>query len=499
MGLAEGVYNSNSISMRTNSICLSIPSGSEGSQLLFYNLLVYFFLFIYKYIETFSALKYAAFSSSPVARAEAVKQKFERKKPHCNIGTIGHVDHGKTTLTAAITKVLADQFNSAKFMAYDQIDKAPEERARGITISTAHVEYETEKRHYAHIDCPGHADYVKNMITGAAQMDGAILVIAAPDGAMPQTREHILLSKQIGVPSMVVFLNKIDMVKDPEMLELVEMEVRELLSSYNLPGDEIPIIKGAALMALKGEEHEIGRDRVLELMKAIDDYIPQPERAVNLPFLMPVENVFSIAGRGTVITGKVEQGSIKVNDPIEIIGLRPDPIKSTCTGIEMFHKLLDYGEAGENVGILVRGLKREDVSRGQVVAAPGTIQSGRRFKCEAYILSKEEGGRHTPFLEKYRPQFFFRTADVTGTIKLPEGTQMVMPGDNKSFEVTLIQPIAISKNLRFAIREGGKTIGAGVVTEVLPDEPEAAAGAAAGAAGKKGAAPAAAAKGAKKK
>lgn len=397
----------------------------------------------------------------------ATKEKFERTKPHCNIGTIGHVDHGKTTLTAAITKVLSEQ-GKAKVLAYEQIDKAPEERARGITIATSHVEYQTEKRHYAHIDCPGHADYVKNMITGAAQMDGAILVISAPDGPMPQTREHILLAKQIGVPSIVVFLNKVDMVPDAEMIELVEMEVRELLASYSMGGDDTPIVKGSALMACKGESPEIGRDRILELMEKVDEHIPLPPRPLDKPFLMPVENVFSISGRGTVITGKVEQGRIKLNDNIELLGLKAVPgIKTIVTGIEMFHKLLDSGEAGENVGLLVRSVKKEDVSRGMVVCAPGSITAHRKFKGEAYILTKDEGGRHTPFLNGYRPQFFFRTADITGSVKLPEGIEMVMPGDNKPIEVELLAPIAITQGQRFAIREGGKTIGAGVIGEII--------------------------------
>lgn len=377
------------------------------------------------------------------------------------------MDHGKTTLTAAITKVLAEQ-GKAKFLAYEQIDKAPEERARGITIATSHVEYQTDKRHYAHIDCPGHADYVKNMITGAAQMDGAILVISAPDGPMPQTREHILLAKQVGVPSIVVFLNKVDMVADQEMLDLVEMEVRELLASYKMGGDDTPIIKGSALCAIKGENEEIGKNRIIELMNTVDEKIPQPERPLDKPFLMPVENVFSISGRGTVITGKVEQGRIKMNDNIEVLGLRAVPgIKTIVTGIEMFHKLLDTGEAGENVGLLVRSIKKEDVSRGMVVCAPGSMTPHKKFKGEAYILTKDEGGRHTPFLNGYRPQFFFRTADVTGSVKLPEGIEMVIPGDNKPIEVELLHPIAMNKGQRFAIREGGKTIGAGVVGDIL--------------------------------
>ena len=393
------------------------------------------------------------------------KAKFERNKPHCNIGTIGHVDHGKTSLTAAITKVLAET-GGATFTAYDQIDKAPEERARGITISTAHVEYETKNRHYAHVDCPGHADYVKNMITGAAQMDGAILVVSAADGPMPQTREHILLARQVGVPSLVVFLNKVDMVDDPELLELVELEVRELLSSYNFPGDDIPIIKGSALMALEGKRPELGHDAILELMAAVDSYIPQPERPVDRPFLMPIEDVFSISGRGTVVTGRVERGIVKVGEEIEIVGLKPT-IKTTVTGVEMFRKLLDQGQAGDNIGALLRGTKREDVERGQVLAAPGTITPHTKFQAEAYILTKEEGGRHTPCFTNYRPQFYFRTTDVTGLVTLPEGTEMVMPGDNVQVEVELIAPIAMDEGLRFAIREGGRTVGAGVVAKIL--------------------------------
>jgi elongation factor Tu len=375
------------------------------------------------------------------------------------------VDHGKTSLTAAITKVLAET-GGATFTAYDQIDKAPEERARGITISTAHVEYETEKRHYAHVDCPGHADYVKNMITGAAQMDGAILVVSAADGPMPQTREHILLARQVGVPSLVVFLNKVDMVDDPELLELVELEVRELLSSYDFPGDDIPIIKGSALMALEGKRPELGHDAVLELMRAVDGYIPQPERAKDRPFLMPIEDVFSISGRGTVVTGRVERGVVKVGDEVEIVGLK-DTTKTVVTGVEMFRKLLDSGEAGDNIGALLRGTKREDVERGQVLAAPGSITPHTRFKAEAYILTKEEGGRHTPFFNNYRPQFYFRTTDVTGTVVLPEGTEMVMPGDNVTMEIELIAPIAMDEGLRFAIREGGRTVGAGVVAKIV--------------------------------
>lgn len=392
------------------------------------------------------------------------KEKFERTKPHCNIGTIGHVDHGKTTLTAAITKVLAEE-GGASFTAYDQIDKAPEEKARGITISTSHVEYETPNRHYAHVDCPGHADYVKNMITGAAQMDGAILVVSAADGPMPQTREHILLARQVGVPALVVYMNKVDQVDDPELLELVEMEIRDLLSSYDFPGDEIPIIKGSALAVLENGDAKIGHDSIIELMKAVDDYIPQPDRPKDKPFLMPIEDVFSISGRGTVVTGRVERGVLKVGDEIEIVGIKPTQ-KTTCTGIEMFRKLLDQGEAGDNIGVLLRGTKREEVERGQVLAAPGTITPHTTFNCECYILTKEEGGRHTPFFTNYRPQFYFRTTDVTGVVKLPEGTEMVMPGDNVEMEVELITPIAIEKGLRFAIREGGHTVGAGRVTEV---------------------------------
>jgi len=393
------------------------------------------------------------------------KAKFERNKPHCNIGTIGHVDHGKTSLTAAITKVLAET-GGATFTAYDQIDKAPEERARGITISTAHVEYETENRHYAHVDCPGHADYVKNMITGAAQMDGAILVVSAADGPMPQTREHILLARQVGVPSLVVFMNKVDMVDDPELLELVELEVRELLSSYNFPGDDIPIIKGSALMALEGKSPEIGHEAILELMRNVDSYIPQPERPVDRPFLMPIEDVFSISGRGTVVTGRVERGIVKVGEEIEIVGLKATT-KTTVTGVEMFRKLLDQGQAGDNIGALLRGTKREDVERGQVLAAPGTITPHTKFQAEAYILTKEEGGRHTPFFTNYRPQFYFRTTDVTGMVELPSGVEMVMPGDNVQMEVELIAPIAMDEGLRFAIREGGRTVGAGVVAKIL--------------------------------
>jgi elongation factor Tu len=392
------------------------------------------------------------------------KEKFARNKPHANIGTIGHVDHGKTTLTAAITKVLAES-GGANFTAYDMIDKAPEEKARGITINTAHVEYETAKRHYAHVDCPGHADYVKNMITGAAQMDGAILVVSAADGPMPQTREHILLARQVGVPALVVFLNKVDMVDDPELLELVELEVRELLSKYNFPGDDIPIVKGSALAALEGRDEEVGRAAVKALMDAVDAYIPQPERAVDLPFLMPIEDVFSISGRGTVVTGRVERGVVKVGDEVEIVGIKPTT-KTTCTGVEMFRKLLDRGEAGDNVGVLLRGTKRDDVERGQVLCKPGSITPHTGFTAETYILTKEEGGRHTPFFSNYRPQFYFRTTDVTGSIKLPEGTEMVMPGDNITMEVELIAPIAMEQGLRFAIREGGRTVGAGVVAKV---------------------------------
>ena len=392
------------------------------------------------------------------------KAKFERNKPHCNIGTIGHVDHGKTSLTAAITKVLA-KTGGATFTAYDQIDKAPEERARGITISTAHVEYETANRHYAHVDCPGHADYVKNMITGAAQMDGAILVVSAADGPMPQTREHILLARQVGVPALVVFLNKVDMVDDPELLELVEMEVRELLSSYQFPGDDIPIIKGSALMALEDKNPELGEQAILALMAKVDEYIPQPVRALDRPFLMPVEDVFSISGRGTVVTGRVERGVITVGDEVEIVGLK-DTVKTIVTGAEMFRKLLDRGEAGDNIGALLRGTKREDVERGQVLSKPGSITPHKNFKAEAYVLTKEEGGRHTPFFTNYRPQFYFRTTDVTGVVRLPDGIEMVMPGDNVSMDVELIQPIAMDEGLRFAIREGGRTVGAGVVAKI---------------------------------
>ena len=392
------------------------------------------------------------------------KAKFERNKPHCNIGTIGHVDHGKTSLTAAITKVLA-KTGGATFTAYDQIDKAPEERARGITISTAHVEYETKARHYAHVDCPGHADYVKNMITGAAQMDGAILVVSAADGPMPQTREHILLARQVGVPALVVYLNKVDMVDDPELLELVELEVRELLKSYQFPGDDIPVIQGSALCALEDRNPELGEQSILKLMDAVDAYIPQPERPKDRPFLMPIEDVFSISGRGTVVTGRVERGIVRVGDEVEIVGIRPTS-KTIVTGVEMFRKLLDQGEAGDNIGALLRGTKREDVERGQVLAAPGSITPHKNFKAEAYILTKEEGGRHTPFLTNYRPQFYFRTTDVTGIVKLPDGIEMVMPGDNVSMDVELISPIAMDEGLRFAIREGGRTVGAGVVAKI---------------------------------
>lgn len=393
------------------------------------------------------------------------KAKFERTKPHCNIGTIGHVDHGKTSLTAAITKVLAES-GGATFTAYDQIDKAPEERARGITISTAHVEYETANRHYAHVDCPGHADYVKNMITGAAQMDGGILVVSAADGPMPQTREHILLARQVGVPALVVFLNKCDMVDDSELLDLVELEVRELLSSYDFPGDDIPVIRGSALCALEDKNPELGREAILKLMEAVDSFIPQPARAIDKSFLMPIEDVFSISGRGTVVTGRVERGIIKVGDEAEIVGLR-DTIKTTVTGVEMFRKLLDSGEAGDNIGALLRGTKREDVERGQVLAKPGSITPHTKFKAEAYILTKDEGGRHTPFFSNYRPQFYFRTTDVTGHVELPAGTEMVMPGDNIAMDVELIAPIAMDDGLRFAIREGGRTVGAGVVAKVI--------------------------------
>jgi elongation factor Tu len=393
------------------------------------------------------------------------KAKFQRNKPHCNIGTIGHVDHGKTTLTAAITKVLAGK-GQAEYKSFDQIDNAPEERERGITIATAHVEYETDNRHYAHVDCPGHADYVKNMITGAAQMDGAILVVSAADGPMPQTREHILLARQVGVPYMVVFLNKADMVDDEELLELVELEIRELLSSYDFPGDDIPIIKGSALKALEGEKSELGEDSVTRLMEAVDAYIPQPERAIDKPFLMPVEDVFSISGRGTVATGRVERGIVKVGEEIEIVGIKATA-KTTVTGVEMFRKLLDEGRAGDNIGALLRGVKREDIERGQVLAKPGSITPHTKFKAEAYVLTKEEGGRHTPFFNGYRPQFYFRTTDVTGVAELPAGVEMVMPGDNIAMTINLITPIAMDEGLRFAIREGGRTVGAGVVASII--------------------------------
>jgi len=392
------------------------------------------------------------------------KEKFQRTKPHCNIGTIGHVDHGKTSLTAAITKVLAET-GGATYTSYDQIDKAPEEKARGITISTAHVEYETKKRHYAHVDCPGHADYIKNMITGAAQMDGAILVVSAADGPMPQTREHILLARQVGVPALVVYMNKVDMVDDAELLELVELEVRELLSKYDFPGDDIPITQGLALCALEGRNPEIGHDSVLKLMDTVDAYIPQPERPVDQPFLMPVEDVFSISGRGTVATGRVERGAVKVGEEVEIVGLRPT-VKTVVTGVEMFRKLLDQGQAGDNIGALLRGTKREDVERGQVLCKPGSVKPHTKFKAEAYVLTKDEGGRHTPFFTDYRPQFYFRTTDVTGVVTLPEGTEMVMPGDNVTMDVELIVPIAMEEKLRFAIREGGRTVGAGVVASI---------------------------------
>ena len=393
------------------------------------------------------------------------KAKFERTKPHVNVGTIGHVDHGKTTLTAAITKILAE-VGGAEFTAYDEIDKAPEERERGITIATAHVEYETEARHYAHVDCPGHADYIKNMITGAAQMDGAVLVVSAADGPMPQTREHILLARQVGVPAIVVYLNKSDQVDDPELLELVELEVRELLSSYDFPGDDIPIVTGSALQALEGDEEEAGKQSVLKLMEAIDSYIPTPDRPKDQPFLMPIEDVFSISGRGTVTTGRIEQGVVNVGDEIEIVGIK-ETTKTVCTGVEMFRKLLDQGEAGDNVGALLRGTKREEVERGQVLAKPGSIKPHTKFKAEAYILTKDEGGRHTPFFTNYRPQFYFRTTDVTGTVELPAGTEMIMPGDNITMSVELIVPIAMDQGLRFAIREGGRTVGAGVVAEII--------------------------------
>ncbi len=393
------------------------------------------------------------------------KAKFERKKPHVNVGTIGHVDHGKTTLTAAITKVLAAK-GQAEYKSFDQIDNAPEERERGITIATAHVEYETDKRHYAHVDCPGHADYVKNMITGAAQMDGAILVVSAADGPMPQTREHILLARQVGVPYIVVYLNKADMVDDPELLELVELEIRELLSSYDFPGDEIPIITGSALKALEGEKTELGEDSIYRLMDAVDSYIPEPERAVDKPFLMPVEDVFSISGRGTVATGRVERGIVKVGEEVEIVGIKPTA-KTVVTGVEMFRKLLDEGRAGDNIGALLRGIKREEIERGQVLAKPGSITPHTKFKAEAYVLTKEEGGRHTPFFNGYRPQFYFRTTDVTGVVELAAGVEMVMPGDNVAMTINLITPIAMDEGLRFAIREGGRTVGAGVVSAII--------------------------------
>ncbi len=395
----------------------------------------------------------------------AEKKKFERKKPHANVGTIGHVDHGKTTLTAAITKVLAEK-GGAEFIAYDQIDKAPEEKERGITIATAHVEYETDKRHYAHVDCPGHADYVKNMITGAAQMDGAILVVNAADGPMPQTREHILLARQVGVPAIVVYLNKVDQVKDKELLDLVVEEIRELLTSYKFPGDKIPIIKGSALNAVEGKDEATGKNSILELMKAIDEHIPQPARPKDKPFLMPVEDVFSISGRGTVATGRVEQGVVKTGEELEIVGIK-ETKKTVCTGVEMFRKILDTGEAGDNIGALLRGVEREDIERGQVLAKPGSVTPHTEFEAQAYVLKKEEGGRHTPFFTKYRPQFYFRTTDVTGEVTLPSGTEMVMPGDDAKFNVKLITPIAMNEKLNFAIREGGKTVGAGVVTKII--------------------------------
>jgi len=395
----------------------------------------------------------------------AEKKKFERNKPHANVGTIGHVDHGKTTLTAAITKVLAEK-GGAEFIAYDQIDKAPEEKERGITISTAHVEYETDKRHYAHVDCPGHADYVKNMITGAAQMDGAILVVNAADGPMPQTREHILLARQVGVPAIVVYLNKIDQVKDKELVDLVETEIRELLTSYKFPGDKIPIVKGSALNAVEGKDEATGKNSILELMKAIDEHIPQPTRPKDKPFLMPVEDVFSISGRGTVATGRVEQGVVKTGEELEIVGIR-ETKKTVITGVEMFRKILDIGEAGDNIGALLRGVEREDIERGQVLAKPGSVTPHTEFEAQAYVLKKEEGGRHTPFFTKYRPQFYFRTTDVTGEVTLPSGTEMIMPGDDAKFNVKLITPIAMNEKLNFAIREGGKTVGAGVVTKII--------------------------------
>ena len=393
------------------------------------------------------------------------KEKFERSKPHVNVGTIGHVDHGKTTLTAAITKVMAAQFGG-EFKAYDQIDAAPEEKARGITISTAHVEYQSPNRHYAHVDCPGHADYIKNMITGAAQMDGAVLVVSAADGPMPQTREHILLARQVGVPYIVVYLNKADMVDDAELLELVEMEVRELLSSYDFPGDDLPIVTGSALKALEGDTSELGEPSIIKLVDAMDAYIPQPQREIDKPFLMPIEDVFSISGRGTVVTGRIERGKVKVGEEVAIVGIRPT-VKTVCTGVEMFRKLLDQGEAGDNVGVLLRGTKREDVERGQVLAKPGTITPHTHFEAEVYVLSKEEGGRHTPFFKGYRPQFYFRTTDVTGSVDLPEGVEMVMPGDNIRMTINLISPIAMDEGLRFAIREGGRTVGAGVVAKII--------------------------------
>jgi len=402
---------------------------------------------------------------SVVREVVMATEKFERKKPHVNVGTIGHVDHGKTTLTAAITTVLSTKFGG-EAKAYDQIDAAPEEKARGITINTAHVEYETQNRHYAHVDCPGHADYVKNMITGAAQMDGAILVVSAADGPMPQTREHILLARQVGVPYIIVFMNKCDMVDDAELLELVEMEVRELLSKYDFPGDDVPIIKGSALKALEGDKGELGEAAIMALADALDSYIPTPERAIDGTFLMPIEDVFSISGRGTVVTGRVERGVVKVGEEIEIVGIK-DTVKTTCTGVEMFRKLLDQGQAGDNVGVLLRGTKREDVERGQVLAKPGSIKPHTKFECEVYVLSKDEGGRHTPFFNNYRPQFYFRTTDVTGSVQLPEGTEMVMPGDNVKMVVTLIAPIAMEQGLRFAIREGGRTVGAGVVAKIF--------------------------------
>ena len=393
------------------------------------------------------------------------KEKFERTKPHCNIGTIGHVDHGKTTLTAAITKVLADE-GKAEFSAFDQIDNAPEEKERGITIATSHVEYETENRHYAHVDCPGHADYVKNMITGAAQMDGGILVVSAADGPMPQTREHILLARQVGVPALAVFMNKVDQVDDAELLDLVEMEIRELLNEYEFPGDDIPIVKGSALAALEGKDDETGKNAILELMSQVDSYVPQPERPKDQPFLMPIEDVFSISGRGTVVTGRIERGEVKVNDEMEIVGIR-DTEKTVCTGVEMFRKLLDEGKAGENVGVLLRGTKREDVERGQVLSAPGSITPHTKFEAQVYVLSKEEGGRHTPFFKGYRPQFYVRTTDVTGEVTLPDGVEMVMPGDDIAVTVELISPVAMEDGMKFAIREGGRTVGAGVVSKII--------------------------------